>query len=57
MVDYPEYLECAKNCTSYKDAERLIKIVENDCFITDKQYYNIKYVALNAAYKSEVKRI
>lgn len=42
------YKKVAKDCKTWKQADYIIKQAENNETITDRQYYAIKHIALNA---------
>lgn len=50
-MNYNDYLQAAKNCSDPAQADELIKAVENDCTISDRQFYHIRRVAISAAYE------
>lgn len=49
-MTYREYLERAYECRTPVDADKLIAIVADDWSISDRQYENIRHVALESAY-------
>ena len=50
MSSYQKALEQAKKMESFEQVESFLKSIENDENITDRQYYNLKFIALDYAY-------
>ena len=51
-MNYEEGKEKAKAVKTYDEADKLLKQIEEDYKITDRQYYVIKHLAIAAAYKA-----
>lgn len=52
-MSYKTAVNLAKQCKTYIEVESLLKRIEDDDNITDVQYYNVKTIAINAAYKNQ----
>ena len=50
-MTYAEYIRMAKACTNWDDANMIVKAAEDDEKISDRQYYDIRHIAINAAYE------
>lgn len=53
-MTYSDYLTAARACASDADVDKLLKIVEEDESISDRRYYNIRYVAIKSAYEANI---
>ena len=51
-MTYEKAKEIAKSARSYDDVDNFLKQIELDKNITDKQYYNLKYIAIRSAYET-----
>lgn len=52
-MTYQDALQAARAATTYEQADALLKAIEEDYdTISDRQYYNIKNIAIDAAYKA-----
>lgn len=52
-MSYKEARAAAESCTTFEEVDRLLKLIECDFdTITDRQYYNVKYIALDAVVKN-----
>lgn len=49
---YEKAKEIAKSICSYEEADNFLKQIEINESITDRQYYNLKYIAIESAYDS-----
>lgn len=54
MTAYKEYLAKCKNCKTREDAMDLISAMEYDLRLSTKQYYYLRHLALECAYKAFV---
>lgn len=53
-MTYKEAIDKAHSVRTYAEAESLCKTIEEEYdTISDRQYYNVRMVALNAAFKTE----
>ena len=51
-MTYEKAKEIARSVYSYEDVDNFLKQIELDKHITDKQYYNLKHIAIDAAYEA-----
>ena len=51
---YETYKSLANSCTSYEEADQLIKTIEDDERISAKQYYDLRYIAIESAYEAQI---
>lgn len=51
-MTYADYIEAAETCCNYTEAERIITIAADDEKISARQYYNIRHLAIRAAYEN-----
>lgn len=49
-MTYQDALQAARAATTYEQADAVCKAIEDEDSISDRQYYNIKNIAINAAY-------
>lgn len=49
-MTYKEAMTKAALITSYAEADELLREIEKENTITDKQYYNVRRCAIDAAY-------
>lgn len=50
MTEKEKILDRALRCRSYDEVDAFLKSIEDDESISDRQYYNLKNIALNSAY-------
>lgn len=50
-MKYADYIDSALLCTSYAEADELIKAAGDDWKLSDRQYENIRRAANRAAYE------
>ena len=51
-MTYEKAKEIAKSARSYEEVDNFLKQIELDGNITDRQYYNLKHIAIDAAYEA-----
>ena len=51
---YENYKSLANSCASYEEADQLIKTIADDERISAKQYCNLRYIAIQAAYEAQI---
>jgi len=52
-MTYQEAKQAARECTTYNQVDALLKAIEEQYgTISDRQYYSIKNIALDAAYEA-----
>ena len=51
-MTYEKAKEIAKSARSYEEVDNFLKQIELDKNITDRQYYNLKHIAIDAAYEA-----
>jgi hypothetical protein len=52
-MTYPEAVQAARAVTTYEEVDALCKAIEEEYeTISDSQYYAIRNIAINAAYKA-----
>ena len=51
---YENYKNLANSCTSYEEADQLIKTIEDDERISAKQYYALRHIAITSAYEAQI---
>lgn len=42
----------AKSCKTYEEVDALLKSIEEDCTISDRKYYYLKHIAIDAVYNN-----
>ena len=53
-MTYQEALQAAKEATTYEEVDALLKAIEEAYdTISDRQYYNVRNIAINAAYAAQ----
>ena len=51
-MKYRDYKDTALRCTNYEEADQLIKTIADDNTISDRQYYDLRHIAIESAYLS-----
>ena len=51
---YENYKSLANSCTSYEEADQLIKAIEDDERISARQYYDLRHIAIESAYEAQI---
>lgn len=53
-MTYQDALQAARAVTTYEEADAVCKAIE-DAYdtISDRQYYNVRHIAINAAYAAQ----
>lgn len=54
-MTYKEALQAATQCTSYEQSDSLLKSIECNDQISDRQYYSIRSIAIDSAYAAILK--
>lgn len=53
-MTYQEAITAARAATTYEQADALLKAIEEQYdTISDQQYYNVRNIAINAAYAAQ----
>ena len=53
-MDYENYQSLANSCTSYEEADQLIKTIADDERISARQYCNLRHIAIKSAYEAQL---
>ena len=53
-MDYETYKILANSCTSYEEADQLIKTIADDERISARQYCNLRHIAIESAYEAQI---
>lgn len=52
-MKYSEYMELARECSTYEEADALINTVAEDYTISARKYETIRHTAIEAAYNAQ----